>query len=161
MKSSGLLLAKMIDAELLAVVKSFRHLRHYLEQPCHTVDVVTDYSNLRAFMTTRKLTRRQCNWPSTCLYLIFGWFITRRPLTLRTVLHVDWTTREVPSQEYLTTYNTSALQKMLFLSVAAVIAQPLTNTKELARQILVIIFLPRRFDFHQNALVILHSLETF
>ncbi len=68
MKSSGLLLAKMIDAEknykihdaeLLAVVKSFRHLRHYLEQPCHTVDVVTDYSNLRAFMTTRKLTRRQ------------------------------------------------------------------------------------------------------
>ena len=47
------------DAELLAIVESFRHWRHYLEQPYHTLEVLTDHSNLRAFMSTHKLTRRQ------------------------------------------------------------------------------------------------------
>ncbi len=50
------------DAELLAIVESFRHWRHYLEEPYHTVEVLTDHSNLRAFMSTYQLTRRQVRW---------------------------------------------------------------------------------------------------
>ena len=47
------------DAELLAIVESFRHWRHYLKQPYHTVEVLTDHSNLRAFLSTHKLTQKQ------------------------------------------------------------------------------------------------------
>ncbi len=47
------------DVELLAIIESFRNWRHYLEQPYHTVEVLTDHGNLRAFMSTYKLTRRQ------------------------------------------------------------------------------------------------------
>ncbi len=47
------------DAELLAIVESFRHWRQHLEQLYHTVEVLTDHSNLRAFISTHKLTRRQ------------------------------------------------------------------------------------------------------
>ncbi len=50
------------DAELLAIVESFSHWRHHLEQPYHIVEVLTDHSNLRAFMSTYKLTRRQMRW---------------------------------------------------------------------------------------------------
>ena len=46
------------DAELLAIVESFGHWRHYLEEPCHTMEVLTDHSNLNAFMNTNKPTRR-------------------------------------------------------------------------------------------------------
>ena len=53
---------KIHDAELLAIIESFCHWRHYLEQPYHTVKVLTDYSNLHAFMSTYKLTRRQVQW---------------------------------------------------------------------------------------------------
>ncbi len=50
---------KIHDAEFLAIVESFRHWRHHLEQRYHIVEVLTDHSNLRAFMSTHKLTRRQ------------------------------------------------------------------------------------------------------
>ena len=49
---------KMHDAELLAIVKSFLHWRLYLEQAYHTLEVPTDHSNMRAFMSTHKPTRR-------------------------------------------------------------------------------------------------------
>ena len=50
------------DTELLAIVESFRHWRHYLEGPAHTVEVLSDHNALRTFMTTHKLTRRQVRW---------------------------------------------------------------------------------------------------
>ncbi len=50
---------EIYDAELLAIVESFCHCRHYLEQPYHTLEVLTDPSNLGAFVSTHKLTRRQ------------------------------------------------------------------------------------------------------
>ncbi len=53
---------KIHDAEHLAIVESFRHWRYYLEQPYHTLEVLTDYSNLGAFINTYKLTRRQVRW---------------------------------------------------------------------------------------------------
>ncbi len=50
---------KIHDAELFAIVESFRHWRDYLEQLYHTVEVLTDHSRLRTFMSTHKLTRRE------------------------------------------------------------------------------------------------------
>ncbi len=39
----------------------------------------------------------KCDRLSTCLYLIFGFFIAKGPSTLRTVLHVNQNTREMPN----------------------------------------------------------------
>ncbi len=50
---------KIHNAELLAIVKSFCHWCHYLEQPYHTLKVLIDHSNLHSFMNTNKLTRKQ------------------------------------------------------------------------------------------------------
>ena len=47
------------DGELLAIVESFQHWRHYLEGSTHPVEVLSDHSSLRSFMTTHKLSRRQ------------------------------------------------------------------------------------------------------
>ena len=50
------------DAKLLAIVESFRHWHHYIEQPYHISEVLIDHSNLRAFMSKYKLTQRQVRW---------------------------------------------------------------------------------------------------
>ncbi len=54
---------KIYDAELVAIVESFRHWRDYLEPLYHTVEILTDHSNLRAFMSTNTLTRSHVQWP--------------------------------------------------------------------------------------------------
>jgi len=50
------------DAELLAIVQCFKEWRHYLEGAQHTVQVITDHDNLKYFMTTKRLNRRQTGW---------------------------------------------------------------------------------------------------
>ncbi len=50
------------DAELLAIVESICYWSHYLKQLYHNLEVLTDHSNLRAFKSTHKLTRRQVGW---------------------------------------------------------------------------------------------------
>lgn len=50
------------DAELLSIVESFKHWRHYLEGSRFPVVVLSDHANLRYFMTTKELTRRQARW---------------------------------------------------------------------------------------------------
>src|SRR5437016_2964387 len=50
------------DQELLAIVKSFKQWRHYLEGSRHPIVVLADYANLRYFMTTKELSRRQARW---------------------------------------------------------------------------------------------------
>ncbi len=77
----------------------------------------------------------KCHWFSTCLHLIFGWFIARGPSTLQTVLHQPDYQREAELEDLMTD-NTSALQRMLFLNVASVTSQPMSLTKERNRQIL-------------------------
>ncbi len=44
------------DTELLAIIESFRHWRHYLKQPYHTLEVLTDHRILRTFMSMNKFT---------------------------------------------------------------------------------------------------------
>lgn len=50
------------DKEFLAIFKSFKAWRHYLEGSKTLIDVVTDHKNLEYFGTTKLLTRRQARW---------------------------------------------------------------------------------------------------
>jgi hypothetical protein len=50
------------DQELLAIVESFRHWRHYLEGLPTPVTVLTDHDSLRYFETAKDLSRRQVRW---------------------------------------------------------------------------------------------------
>jgi hypothetical protein len=50
------------DQELLAIVKTFGHWRYYLEGSKHPITVLTDYDNLKYFMTTKVLSWRQARW---------------------------------------------------------------------------------------------------
>lgn len=50
------------NQELLAVVKAFKTLHHYLETCKFEVFVLTDYNNLRQFMNTKSLSSRQVQW---------------------------------------------------------------------------------------------------
>ena len=50
------------DQELLAIVKCFQHWRHYFEGSQHPIKVLTDHNNLRHFMTTSTINRRQARW---------------------------------------------------------------------------------------------------
>ena len=43
------------DCEMLAIVESMKHWRHYLEGSKHSVRVRSDHKNLEAFMTTKLL----------------------------------------------------------------------------------------------------------
>jgi hypothetical protein len=47
---------------MLAVVESMRHWRHYLEGSRHAVQVFSDHKNLKPFMSTKVLNRRQARW---------------------------------------------------------------------------------------------------
>lgn len=50
------------DQELLAIVKCFVQWRHYLEGSTAPIEVLLDHNNLRHFMTTTALSRRQARW---------------------------------------------------------------------------------------------------
>ena len=52
----------MHDKELLAIVESFKHWRHYLEGSKYPIIVLSDHANLCYFMTTTELNRRQVRW---------------------------------------------------------------------------------------------------
>ena len=84
-------------AELFAIGESFRHWRHYLEQPYHIVEVLTDHRNLCEFMSTNKLTRRQVRLALDLSAFDFRLVYRKGTSTLRTILHVDRTTKEMPS----------------------------------------------------------------
>ena len=53
---------EIYDKELLAIVKSFAHWRHFLLGGHHAITVFCDHKNLEYFMTTKQLTRRQARW---------------------------------------------------------------------------------------------------
>ena len=50
------------DQELLSIVAAFQQWRHYLEGSYHPITVLTDHNNLRYFMKTTNLNRRQSRW---------------------------------------------------------------------------------------------------
>ena len=52
----------MHDKELLAIVESFKHWRHYLEGSKYPIIVLSNHANLCYFMMTIELNRRQARW---------------------------------------------------------------------------------------------------
>jgi hypothetical protein len=50
------------DQELMAIVESFKHWRHYLEGATTQVEVLSDHQNLQSFMKNVKLNGRQARW---------------------------------------------------------------------------------------------------
>ncbi len=55
------------DDELLAIVKTLKTWRHYLEGCKHKVLVLTDHNNLQRFMDTKSLSSRQIRWAQELL----------------------------------------------------------------------------------------------
>ena len=47
---------------MLAIVEAFKQWRHYLEGAWHQTSVLTDHHNLKKFMETKRLSRRQICW---------------------------------------------------------------------------------------------------
>ena len=50
------------ETEMLAIVEACKQWRHYLEGAMHPIRVITDYCNLRTFLTTKNLSRREARW---------------------------------------------------------------------------------------------------
>ncbi len=129
---------KTHDAELLAIIESFRHGRHYLEQPHNTMEVLTDHNNLRAFMNTHKLTRRQVRLAFNLSTFDFRLLYRKESLNPADGLSRRPDYQRDAELEDLMTDNISALQRMLFPTVAAVTSQSMSPTEEKARHILVV-----------------------
>ena len=117
---------KINDAELLAIVESFRHWRHYLEEPYHTVEIFTDRSNLRAFMSKHKLTRKQVRWA-----LDLSAFDFRLVYCKRTLNRADGPSRRPERCRFRRLDD-------LFPTVAEITSQPMLATEEKAKRILVV-----------------------
>lgn len=65
------------DGEMLAIVMAFRQFRPYLEGSKYPITVLMDHNNLRSFMTTKELTRRQMRWAEQLA--AFDFVIEHRP----------------------------------------------------------------------------------
>jgi len=50
------------DREMLAIIESMKHWRHYLEGAKFPIQILSDHKNLETFMTTKILNRRQARW---------------------------------------------------------------------------------------------------
>ena len=65
------------DKEMLAIVEAFVEWRHYCEGAQHQIVVMTDHNNLRWFLTTKQLSRRQAHWAE--MLSSFNFVIEYRP----------------------------------------------------------------------------------
>ena len=50
------------DREMLAIIESMKHWRHYFEGAKYPIQIYSDHKNLEIFMTTKILNRRQARW---------------------------------------------------------------------------------------------------
>jgi hypothetical protein len=71
---------EIYDKELLAIVESFRHWRHFLSGAQHPITVLTDHDNLKYFLSTANITQRQARW--SLRLSEFDFIITHRPGSL-------------------------------------------------------------------------------
>ncbi len=53
---------KTYDQKLLVIIAMFKHWQHYVKDNYHTVEVLTDFNNLKSFMNVQKLNKRQVRW---------------------------------------------------------------------------------------------------
>ncbi|SLM35179.1 hypothetical protein LPUS_04274 [Lasallia pustulata] len=111
------------DGELLAIVESFQHWRHYLEGSTHPVEVLSDHSSLQSFMTTHKLSRRQVRWALSLS--AYDFVITYRKGTLNLAEGPSQRPdhqREADQEDQME--DASLLQRVLFPTVALILVKP-------------------------------------
>jgi hypothetical protein len=77
--SGAELLYPVYDKELMAIVMSFRHWRHYLEG-AQDVEVFSDHENLKRFMSQTSLNGRQARWLLQLVPYDFRIFYRKGPL---------------------------------------------------------------------------------
>ncbi len=65
------------DGEMLAIYAAFQEWRRYLEGSRYPIVVLSDHANLRYFMTTKALTRRQARWAE--MLAVYDFVIEHRP----------------------------------------------------------------------------------
>ena len=53
---------KTHDQELLAIIMTFKHWRHYLKRGQHSIEVLFNYQNLQGFIKGKELNNRQVHW---------------------------------------------------------------------------------------------------
>ncbi|SLM35363.1 Reverse transcriptase domain [Lasallia pustulata] len=114
------------DGELLAIVESFRQWRHYLEGSTHLVEVLSDHSSLRSFMTTHKLSRRQLRWALSLS--AYDFVITYQKRTLSPADDPSQRPdhqREADQEDQIE--DALVLQRVLFPTVALISVEPRDN----------------------------------
>jgi hypothetical protein len=50
------------DKELLAIIHTLKHFRHYIQGSPHETQILSDHANLKYFTTKQTLTCRQAQW---------------------------------------------------------------------------------------------------
>jgi hypothetical protein len=68
---------EIYDKELLAIIRALEEWRQYIQGATHPVEIWTDHKNLKYFMTSQKLTRRQARW--SLLLAEYEFTLTHRP----------------------------------------------------------------------------------
>lgn len=60
-----------LDQELFAIVYFFKYWHQYLDRAQHTIKVLSDYTNLQAFIHQKKINRYQAHWYITLILYNF------------------------------------------------------------------------------------------
>ena len=68
---------KIHDKELLAIIHTLRHFRHYLQGNKHTTRIFSDHANLQYFTTKQTLTQQQAHW--SLFLATFDYIIIPKP----------------------------------------------------------------------------------
>ncbi len=102
------------------------------------MEVLTDHSNLRAFINANKLKRGQVRWALALSAFDFRLVYLKGTLNLAEGLSRQPNYERDAELEDSMTDNTSALQRVLFPTVAAVTSQSMSPTEDRARRILVV-----------------------
>jgi len=50
------------DKELLAIIHTLKHFRHYIQRSPHVTTILSDHANLKYFTTKQTLPRQQARW---------------------------------------------------------------------------------------------------
>lgn len=108
---------------MLAIVESFRHWRHYLEGSTYPVEVLSDHADLRSFMITHKLPRRQVRWALTLSSYDFRIVYRKGALNPADGLSRRPDHQHEAEQEE-SEENASQLQRILFPTVALLSVEP-------------------------------------
>ena len=114
-KSGAKMNYKVGKGEMLAIVKKCKHWRYYLKGSTYLVRVITDYCNLRTFLTGKTLFCKEARWweKLSGLDLVIEYHLGRKNPTDRPFRCLDYVASNDDSEQTLCTveYMTRSLVK--------------------------------------------------